>query len=56
MKYRVEYNIYEEVEADDREEAIEEALKQMCNVGWFIHNEISEHIVDNADVYELREQ
>lgn len=56
MKYRVEYNIFEEVEADNRKEAIEEALKQLCNVECFVHNDISEHIVNNADVYQLEEE
>lgn len=56
MKYRVEYSIFEEVEADNRKEAIEEALKQICGVDWFIHNDISEHIVNNADVYEMEEK
>lgn len=56
MKYRVEYSIFEEVEADNRKEAIEEALKQICNVEWFVHNDITEHIVNNADVYQLEEK
>ena len=52
-KYRVEYQIYEEVEAENGKEAIEEALKQMCNVDWYICNDISDHIERNADVYKI---
>lgn len=55
-KYRVEYQIYEEVEADSRNEAVEEALKKLCGVDYFLHNDISEHIVNNADVYELEDE
>ena len=52
-KYRVEYSIYEEVEAENGKEAVEEALKQMCNVEWYVRNDITDHIERNADVYQL---
>ena len=55
MKYRVEYNIYEEVEADNAKDAIEEALKQMCHIEWYVRNDISDHIERNADVYQIQE-
>ena len=55
-KYRVEYRFYEEVEADNSREAVEEALKKECNLEWFVHNDISEHIVANADVYQLTDE
>lgn len=54
-KYRVEYNIFEEVEAENGKEAIEEALKKMCNVEWYVRNDISDHIERNADVYLIEE-
>lgn len=56
MKYRVEYQIYEEVEANSRYEAVEEALKKLCGVDYFLYKGISEHIVNNADVYELKDE
>lgn len=56
MKYRVEYQIFEEVEANSRYEAVEEALKKLCGVDYFLYNGISEHIVNNADVYELKDE
>jgi len=55
-KYRVEYSIHEEVEAENGKEAIEEALKKMCNVEWYVRNDISDHIERNADVYQLEEE
>lgn len=55
-KYRVEYSIYEEVEAENGKEAVEEALKKMCNVEWYVRNDISDHIERNADVYQLEEE
>lgn len=55
-KYRVEYSIYEEVEAENAKEAVEEALKKMCDVEWYVRNDISDHIERNADVYQLEEE
>ena len=55
-KYRVEYSIYEEVEAEDEKEAIEKALEQMCGCDWYVRNEISDHIQQNAYVYQLEEE
>lgn len=55
-KYRVEYSIYEKVEAENGKEAVKEALKQMCNVEWYVRNDISDHIERNADVYKLEDE
>lgn len=52
-KYRVRYEIDEEVEAENREEAIENALCQKVNCPYFFSNEITDSIKINADVEEL---
>lgn len=43
MKFRVTFEIDEEVEADDREEAVEKAIGNITGGGYF-ENELTEHM------------
>lgn len=49
MKYRVKFEIDEKVEADNRLEAVDEAIGNIVNGGWF-DNELTNYIRYNAEV------
>lgn len=53
-KYRVQFEIDEIVEADDKEDAVIEAIGNVVDGGWF-DNELTEHIRWNADVEIIEE-
>lgn len=55
MKYKVEWWLHEEVEADSEEEAVEKAICQVSNVDYFQNNELTEHIKWHASVCEIYE-
>lgn len=55
MKFRVTFEIDEEVEADNREEAVEKAIGNIVGGGYF-ENELTEHIEKYADVEEIEEE
>lgn len=55
MKFRVTFEIDEEVEADDREEAVEKAIGNITGGGYF-ENELTGHIEKYADVEEIEEE
>lgn len=55
MKFRVIFEIDEEVEADDREEAVERAIGNVVG-GIYFENELTEHIEKYADVEEIEEE
>lgn len=55
MKFRVTFEIDEDVEADDREEAVEKAIGNITGGGYF-ENELTEHIEKYADVEEIEEE
>ncbi len=55
MKFRVTFEIDEEVEADNREEAVEKAIGNIIGGGYF-ENELTEHIEKYADVEEIEEE
>lgn len=52
MKYRVRFEIDEEVEADNRRDAVDEAIGNIVNGGWF-DNELTYYIRNNAEVEEI---
>lgn len=52
MKYRVKFEIDEEVEADNRRDAVDEAIGNIVNGGWF-DNELTNYIRYNAEVEEM---
>ncbi len=52
MKYRVRFEIDETVEADNRRDAVDEAIGNIVNGGWF-DNELTYYIRNNADVEEV---
>lgn len=52
MKYRVRFEIDEEVEADSRHSAVDEAIGNIVNGGWF-DNELTNYIRYNAEVEEV---
>lgn len=54
MKFRVTFEIDEEVEADNREEAVEKAIGNVVGGGYF-ENGLTEHIEKYADVEEEEE-
>lgn len=51
MKFRVTFEIDEEVEADNREEAVEKAIGNIIGGGYF-ENELTEHIEKSAEFAE----
>lgn len=53
-KYRVQFEIDEVVEAEDRTVAIDEAIGKVVGGGWF-ENELTEHIRWNASTEEIEE-
>lgn len=53
-KYRVQFEIDEIVEAEDRGDAINEAIGNVVHGGWF-DNELTQYIRWNADVEEVEE-
>jgi|GEM_PF-3175140 len=48
-KYRVTFEIDEEVEADNRDEAVDEAISNIVDGVWF-DNELTQYIRHNATV------
>lgn len=55
MKYRVRFEIDEEVEADNRRDAADEAIGNIVNGGWF-DNELTNYIRYNAEVEEVDDE
>lgn len=55
MKYRVKFEIDEEVEADNRRDAVDEAIGNIVNGGWF-DNELTNYIRYNAEVEEVDDE
>ena len=55
MKYRVKFEIDEEVEADNRRDAGDEAIGNIVNGGWF-DNELTNYIRYNAEVEEVDDE
>lgn len=55
MKFRVIFEIDEEVEVDDREEAVERAIGNVVG-GIYFENELTEHIEKYADVEKIEEE
>lgn len=55
MKFRITFEIDEEVEADNREEAVEKAIGNVVGGGYF-ENELTEYIENYADVEEIEEE
>lgn len=53
-KYRVQFEIDEIVEAEDRRDAINEAIGNVVHGVWF-DNELTQYIRWNADVEEVEE-
>lgn len=49
MKYRVSFEIDEEVEADNRLEAVDKAISNIVGGVW-LDNELTYYIENNADV------
>ncbi|MCM1497327.1 MAG: hypothetical protein NC124_02565 [Clostridium sp.] len=54
-KYRVTFEIDEEVEGNNRDDAIEEAISNVIGGGWF-ENEVTEYIRDYAVVEEIKDE
>lgn len=54
-KYRVRFEIDEEVEAENKQDAIELAISATCGGYWF-DNELTEHIKNYGDVEEIEEE
>lgn len=54
-KYRVRFEIDEVVEAENREDAINEAIGKVIGGCWF-DNELTNHIRWNADVEEIEDE
>lgn len=54
-KYRVNFEIDEIVEAENRRDAINKAIGKVVNGGWF-DNELTEYIRWNADVEEMEDE
>lgn len=55
MKYRVKFEIDEEVEADNRRDAVDEAIGNIVNGGWF-DNELTNYIRYNAEIEEVTDE
>lgn len=55
MKYRVKFEIDEKVEADNRLEAVDEAIGNIVNGGWF-DNELTNYIRYNAEIEEVTDE
>lgn len=53
-KYRVTFEIDEEVEADNRDDAIDAAISNIIGGAWF-ENELTEYIRDYARMEEIEE-
>ncbi len=55
MKFRVIFEIDEEIEAEKREEAVERAIGNVVG-GSYFENELTEHIEKYADVEKIEEE
>lgn len=54
-KYRVTFEIDEEVEADNRDDAIDAAISNIIGGGAWFENELTEYIRDYARMEEIEE-
>lgn len=54
-KYRVTFEIDEEVEADNRDDAVDGAIGNLVNGGWF-DNELTRYIRHNATVERVEDE
>lgn len=54
-KYRVTFEIDEEVEADNRDDAIDAAISNIIGSGAWFENEVTKYIRDYARMEEIEE-
>lgn len=56
IKYRVTFEIDEEVEADNRDDAIDAAISNIIGGGVWFENELTEYIRNYARIEEIEDE